>query len=119
MKRKAIQLYRQGYNCALCLLKAAEFRYGIIIPPKMMQGCSVINNGFGVGGLCSVLVVGVMIFGMLFDEKKAKQMRLKLFTRFHENHGNFHCSALSANDDKCESIIAEVADLVDQIIAEG
>lgn len=119
MKRKAIQFYRQGYNCATCVLKAAQYQYGIVIPQKMIQGCGAVNSGFGIGGMCGVLIIGVMIFGMLFDEKKAKEMRLKLFSRFHEKHSSFNCASLSVNNDNCESIISDVCDLVEEIVREG
>jgi len=121
MKEKALQYYRQGWNCSQCILKAAEAVYGLPVSRQCMNACTGVSTGFGVGGLCSVLIAGVMTLGLLFDEATVKRLRIKLFTAFHDKYKCTDCAALKAkrvDHTLCEGIVAEVAALVETIVAE-
>jgi len=121
VKEKALLYYKQGYNCSQCILKAVEAVYGIPVSRQCMNACGGVCTGFGVGGMCSVLIAGVMAFGMLFDEAAVKRMRIKLMTMFHEKHKNMDCSVLKAQRQSgmhCETIVSDVAEMVERIIAE-
>ena len=121
MKEKALQYYRQGWNCAQCILKAAEAVYGLPVSRQCMNACAGVSTGFGVGGLCSVLIAGVMALGLLFDEATVKRLRVRLFTAFHDKYTCTDCGALKAkrgDGAQCEAIVAEVASLVETIVAE-
>ena len=121
MKEKALLYYKQGFNCSQCILKAMEAVYGIPVSRQCMNACGGVSTGFGVGGMCSVLIAGVMAFGMLFDEAAVKRMRLKLMTAFHEKHKSMDCGALKAQRQSgayCEAIVVDVAEMVETIIAE-
>ncbi len=120
LKEKAIYYKRKGYNCSQCILKASEDTYGIKLSEQVLKACSAVNNGFGIGNVCSVLIAGVMVFGLLFDSETAKQMRLNLFMKFHEKH-SFDCMALRREfkTGNCEEIIKEIADIVETLIKEN
>lgn len=121
MRKKALQYYKQGCNCSQCILKAAEGKYRIRLPEQCMDMCSVINTGFGIGELCSPLIAGVMVFGLLFDDVTAKEMRLKLFDEFFVLHDSLHCAALKKErkaGSRCEELVCEIAGLVEDIIDE-
>jgi len=121
MKEKALHFYAQGYNCSQCILKAAETVYSIPVSRQSMSICSGISTGFGVNGMCSVLIAGVMALGLLFDEGTVKRLRVKLLTRFHERFRSMDCGALKAQRQSgmhCEAIVGEVASLLETIIAE-
>jgi len=121
MKAKALQFYAQGYNCSQCILKAVEAVYGIPISRQCMNACGGVSTGFGVGGMCSVLIAGVMALGLLFDEAAVKRLRVRLLTMFHEKYKNMDCGALKAqrsNSQYCEIIVADVAEMLETIIAE-
>jgi len=117
----AIQYRHQGYNCSQCIVRAAESVYKISVSRQVYQSCQGINAGLGVGEICVVLLAGIMVFGLLFDEITTKKMRLKLLTRFAEKHPSTSCSALikaRRNDMACENLIGEIADMIEEIIAE-
>jgi len=121
MKEKAIQYYRQGWNCSQCILKAAEAVYGLPISRQCMNACGGVCTGFGVGGLCSVLIAGVMALGMLFDEATVKRLRIQLFTAFHDKYRCTDCATLKSKRGEgmlCEGIVADVAAMVERIVAE-
>lgn len=116
-----MEYYRQGYNCSQCILKAAEDRYEIPLNRQWMNACAAVNNGFGVGSMCSVLVAGVMVFGLLFGKETAKKLRIKLLTTFYETHGSLNCNSIQAkyaNKNGCEEIVGYIAELTEKIIAE-
>ena len=119
LKEKALYYYRKGYNCSQCILKACESVYKIPISNQSMKLCSAVNNGFGIGSICSVLVSGIMIFGIMFYEVTAKKMRIKLLTMFNSKH-SLDCMSLKKefNDGNCENIVGEIAQLIELIIDE-
>lgn len=118
MKDKVLDYYHQGYNCSQCILKAAEQKYKLPISKQSLNLCSGISNGFGIGGFCSVIVAGIMIFGSLFDEETVKRLRLKLVDTFQEKYSSLNCLQLRKKNGEhfCEFFIPEVADMIDKII---
>ncbi len=119
LKEKALYYYKKGYNCSQCILKAAEYVYKIPISNQSMKLCSAVNNGFGVGSICSVLVSGIMVFGIMFDEVTAKKLRIKLLSEFGRGH-KIDCISLKKefNDGNCEKIVGEIAELIEFAINE-
>lgn len=119
LRKKALYYYKNGYNCSQCLLKACEQVYGISVSKQSLKLCSAVNNGFGIGNICSVLVSSIMIFGLMFNNNTAKKLRMKLLADFSEKH-SLNCTALKKefNDANCENIIGEIADLTEKIISE-
>lgn len=120
MKDKVLEYYYQGYNCSQCILKAAEQKYKIPISKQSLKLCSGICNGFGIGGFCSVIAAGIMILGLLFEEKTVKRLRLKLITEFQDKFSSLNCSQLKEKNGEysCDKFIAQAADLIDNIIEE-
>lgn len=112
--KKAIYYYKNGYNCSQCILKACEQEYGIVVSKNMLKMCTVVNNGFGIGNMCSVLIASIMVFGILFDESTAKELRLRLLNEFHDTHSSFNCSAIGKGS--CENIIIQIADITQRLI---
>ena len=120
MRERAIYYYRQGYNCSQCLMKAAQSRYRLNISRETMNSLSGVNSGFGIGGLCSVLIAAIMVFGLLFDENRVKVLRLKLLTAFTAKYGTVNCGALMASveNGSCESIVGDIAEMMEKLISE-
>jgi len=122
LREKALQYRRQGYNCSQCIIKAAEQVYKVPVSRQVFQTCQGINAGLGVGEICVLLLAGIMVFGLLFDELVTKKMRIKLLTSFTEKYPGMNCSSLlaqrGASDAACEGLIGEVADMMERIIAE-
>jgi len=119
LKKKAIYYYRKGFNCSQCLLKACECVYGIPVSNQSMKLCSALNNGFGIGNICSVIISAVMIFGLLFDEITAKKLRLIFFEEFSKEYP-LDCMSLKKKfkGKNCENIIEKIADITENIITD-
>ncbi len=120
MKHQAVNYYNNGYNCSQCILKAAERTFKVPISKQGVKMCAAVCSGFGVGQMCSCLIAGIMIFGLLFDESTSKRLRMKLLNGFNQKYPNFNCSILKKNSDEdiCEQIVADIAELVEIIVTE-
>lgn len=116
MKEKVMCYYRQGYNCSQCILMAAAELYAFPLSEGTLNSCGAVNNGFGIGGICSALVGAVLVFGIMFSAERAKNLRLQLFLRFHEDYESLNCCTLSACQENCEGVLAEVAELTEELI---
>ncbi len=119
MRDKAVFYYNEGYNCSQCILKAAEYAFQIPISRQCYSMCSTISTGFGTGGMCSVLVAGFMVFGLLFDEETAKRLRIRLITLFQEKYDHINCSQLKQYRDAqgiCSTIVGDTAEMIYKII---
>ena len=118
LKKYALEYYSEGFNCSQCILKAAEKAYKVKVTNEMIKMCSAVNMGFGIGGMCSTLVGGIMVFGLIADENTAKSMRLKLIIEFKEKYGCTECARLQKKAAGCEKLIADTADMIERIIRE-
>jgi len=121
LKNKALYHYSRGQNCSQCLLKAAESCHGIKLTRNCLAMCEGINNGFGVGATCSVLIAGIMLFGIILDETAAKQARLALLSKCCERYGSLDCAAIKKwrkNGRACEDIVGEIAGMTEAILGE-
>ncbi len=119
MRKKTLQYYKQGYNCSQCILKACEQKYGLQVSKQCYQMCATVNKGFGLGGMCSVLIAGIMVFGLMFDEPTARSLRMELLARFQEKHPNMNCAALKkerGRSSNCEELVGSIADIIDELI---
>ncbi|MDR1067508.1 MAG: C-GCAxxG-C-C family protein [Clostridiales bacterium] len=119
MKERSIYYYRNGYNCSQCVLKAVESKYGKPISKMTLTMLNGVNVGFGIGGVCSVLIAGVMAFGMFFDSDTVKRLRLRLFDEFTSLYPNINCSALikiRGAEGKCEKLIGDIAGIIERLI---
>lgn len=119
LKDESLYFYNMGYNCSQCILKACERVYKINIPKQCIDMCSAVNTGFGVGGMCSILVSGIMVFGLLFDEDTAKRLRIEFLSEFQSKHHSINCSDLK-NERKqglhCEELVMDIAELIQKTV---
>ena len=117
MKQLAIMYYHQGYNCSQCILMAAQQTYQLSIPSSLLDACSAVNSGFGMGSFCSVLTACIMVLGMLFSADTAKRLRMLFLNQFYQKRHSLNCGQLSPKvQGNCEPIIADACDILEQII---
>ena len=117
MKEQAVWFLKNGYNCSQCILKAAEKVFGISCSKACIDMCSAVNTGFGIGGICSVLVAGIMVFGVMFDAPTAKRLRIRLLSE-HGKACPTDCGKLRNLGSKsgCEEVVGNAAGLIEEII---
>ena len=113
MKERAIQLYRNGSSCGQCIIHAANEKYSLGLSDDVFRAMTMTQNGFGYGGMCAAAASAVMLFGIMFDENRAKVMRLEFLETFKEKCRSFNCCVIAGD---CESIIAVAVQTAENII---
>lgn len=117
MKERIRQLCCQGENCSRCILRGAAECYGFALPQELMESLNAISAGFGIGSVCSALVAGVMVLGILFPTDEAKQKSLLFFSLVQEKWHCLDCARLSADREDCRALLGEIADILQEVIA--
>lgn len=117
LKAHIRKICMDGEGCSRILLRAAAEEYGFSLPPELLDACSGINGGFGIDGLCSGLVAGVMVLGLLFEEDEVKGRRILFLLRAQERFGALDCCCLSAAfQGDCCGLLEEIAEILQEII---
>lgn len=117
LKTLAIELCMNGENCSKSILIAGGIKYELDLTKETINCCNGISSGFGFGGMCSAIVGAVMLLGLLYDDDIAKQKSLVLFYMLQDKMGCFDCCSI-AGAENCYSLIAIIADCLEQIIDE-
>ena len=66
MLKERIRTYcGNGDNCSQVILRAVAEEYGISLSEELFCACRGIHGGFGINGMCSGIVAGVMALGLL------------------------------------------------------
>ena len=68
-----------GDNCSQVILRAVAEEYGISLSEELFCACRGIHGGFGINGMCSGIVAGVMALGLLCEEEELKPNRFCFF----------------------------------------
>ena len=111
----AIAYYNQGYSCSCCIIKGAEKLYGISAKDTQ-RALSGINNGFGIGIMCSVPISCIMVLGLLYkDESTLKQKRLEFLLAFKKTYKSFNCSEIQSKIYSCEEVIRKGCDILENL----
>lgn len=111
LSEKALYYYNNNYNCSQCILKAYCEHYNISSIP--LNAFSAINNGFGIGSVCSVLISGIIALSIKFDSTTAKRKRMLLLNKFHNIYSDINCSKIKKYG--CENIIKDVCNILEEL----
>lgn len=113
---RAVYYYKQGYSCSCCIMKAAEEKYGISAS-ELYKALGGINNGLGIGSVCSVPITCIMILGMLYcDENILKQKRLEFLISFHSEFSSLNCSEIQKHISLCDEVILKGCNILEKVI---
>ena len=117
LSRQALYYYKNGEDCSRCILKAAQYRYGLYIPEEIFRAFSSFSNGYGVGGMCAALNGAIAVLGLIYDENEAKTKSLMLLSRFRKKYGGYNCSSVySAVSGDCAKVIGDVSQMLENVI---
>lgn len=121
MKEKAIKYYKEGSNCSVCLIKAANDVFNLNINQQCFDMCKGVRTGYGIGSMCNALEAGIFVLGLIYDERTVNRLRIKLLTLFQSKYRANTCSKLQqklSNKNDCSMIIGDVAQILERIIKE-
>ena len=108
----ALKYYKQGESCSKCIFKACEDVYKIKLPNEIYEMCGGLNNGFGVGGMCSAAVTSVMFAAFYLGEDE-NRARIYFLTSLQEKMKSTACGKLKKN---CGNAIKQCGDLLEETI---
>ena len=121
MEKIAYKYYKEGASCSGCLLKAFENYYKIPLNKQCYYMTAGINNGFGIGSTCSVLMASVMMFGILFEKETVKRLRMKLFSEFLDIYKDLGCYEIKKerkHTGNCAEVVKDIALITKRLIDE-
>lgn len=113
LKDRAIRFYNSDYNCSQCIIKAANEKYGLNLPDECVKMCIGVNNGLGIGSVCSVLMACVMILSVMFPDD-IKRKRMAMINEFVCQNGSVNCGKIMKSN--CCDIIESSCDILEKII---
>ena len=90
-------------------------KYGYVTE-EVICAANAINNGFGIGGICSALVAGIMILGLLFEGEEAYSERMRLMASFQCKFCSINCMSLAKEREECIDLMDFVCDYLEERI---
>lgn len=118
MKNLALKLYNNGYSCTSSIIMSAEKKYNIDISKQFEDGIGIINNGFGIQGMCGVLISAIIVIGAVLGTEKGRIGRIIFFDKFFNRYKYIDCQRLSSETNDCNEIIKYVCNITDEVINE-
>lgn len=115
----ALKYFNEGCNCSQSILKACDEYYNIGLENRTYDMLKCVSGGFGIGSVCSVFVAAVMVFGLMFDEGKAKRLRIVFLEEAHKKFGGTDCpkvQAYMAERGGCGRVIEDVGDMIEKVV---
>lgn len=125
MKKISMDYYREGYNCCESIIMAANKKYKLNLNKDILKIASPINNGMGVGSLCSAIIGGVMIIGYIFEKNISPEhtpinhIRMEFIDNVSCKLRAINCSQICKNfisENNCTEVISIIADVLDRVI---
>ena len=107
-----------GDNCSQVILRAVAQEYGISLSEELFCACRGIHGGFGINGMCSGIVAGVMALGLLCEEEELKLKRILFLLRVQNRFGSLDCCTLSALGADCSGVLEEIGGILQEVIEE-
>ena len=113
---RAVYYYKCGYSCSRCIIKAAEEKYGISAADTH-RALNGINNGLGIGIICSIPIACIMVLGLMYDDESVvKRKRLELLMQFKDEFKAFNCCEIQKIIPDCEQVIKKGCDILENLI---
>lgn len=117
MLKERIRSYcEKGDNCAQIILRAAAEEYDISLSEELILACRGIHGGFGINGMCSGIVAGVMVLGLLCEEEELKLKRILFLLRIQNQFDSLDCGRLSALEADCVGVLEGIAEILQEVI---
>lgn len=126
MKNFVADYYKNGYNCCEAVIMAADKKYKLGVSKDVLYSANLINNGMGVGSLCSAIIGGVMVIGLVFgrqntiQDSQLGQLRMQFLDCVNCELKSINCSQICKTPlarDNCIEVISIIAGILDKIIS--
>ncbi|MFL0194778.1 C-GCAxxG-C-C family (seleno)protein [Clostridium sp. WILCCON 0269] len=106
--KKAVEFYKEGYNCAESIIKVVNQEKSLSIPVSI---ASPFGGGMAVGSSCGAITGALMALGAIKGRKEAvepnqaREYAKKIMGKIEEKYGTFQCTELKKKGVSCAEII--------------
>ncbi|MCY6370016.1 C-GCAxxG-C-C family (seleno)protein [Clostridium ganghwense] len=105
---RAVEFYKEGYNCAESIIKAVNEEKNLNIPVSVASPFGV---GMTVGSTCGAITGALMALGAIkgresaAESNGARKLSREIMNRIKEDYGTFNCKELKKKGVSCQEII--------------
>lgn len=128
LKEKAEQYYLSGYNCAECILHAANEVYALGLDESAMRLAAGFGGGMQVGDVCGALSGAICTIASRYVKTKAHDtpalapLTKELVARFQAAFCSLRCAQIKPKcfqpATRCLQTVQQTADLLETLLAE-
>lgn len=105
---KAVEFYKEGYNCAESIVKALNEERNLNIPVSV---ATPFGGGMAVGSTCGAITGAIIALGAIKgresaeEANEARNLSKEIMNKIKEDYGTFNCIELKKNGVSCSEII--------------
>jgi C_GCAxxG_C_C family probable redox protein len=105
---KAVEFYKEGYNCAESIVKAINEERNLNIPVSV---ATPFGGGMAVGSTCGAITGAIIALGAIKgresaeEANEARNLSREIMNKIKEDYGTFNCIELKKNGVSCSEII--------------
>ncbi|MCY6355599.1 C-GCAxxG-C-C family (seleno)protein [Clostridium sp. ZS2-4] len=105
---KAVEFYKEGYNCAESIIKALNEEKNLNIPVSV---ATPFGGGMAVGSTCGAITGAMIAVGAIKGRDSAEEsnqvrtISKEVMNKIKEDYGTFNCIELKKNGVSCTEII--------------
>lgn len=128
LKEKAESYYLSGYNCAECILRAANDLYALGLDENALHLVSGFGGGMQVGDACGALCGSISVISRQLVKTKAhdtaslQPMIQKMVSDFEAQFHTIRCREIKPQcfdpDTRCLKTVHIAADILEKIITQ-
>lgn len=128
LKEKAELYYLSGYNCAECMLHAANDVYALGLDEHAMRLAAGFGGGMQVGEVCGALTGAICAIASRYVETKAHDtpalppLTKELVRRFQAQFHALRCAEIKPQcfqpATRCLQTVHQAADLLEELLTE-
>ncbi len=119
LEDRVLYYYKKDYNCSQCMLMGARDEYNLPVDCYCIDMCTGIYNGLGIGSVCSIVVGGIMVISLFFDDENViKYKRMEFINNIYDKYNTIYCGNMQ-KEKGCEKIIYEGAKILRQVLDGG
>ena len=117
--KKAIDYYKEGYNCAEAIIKAFNTEHNKNIPVALG---SPFGSGMTVGSTCGAITASLIVIGALKGREDSNVLNetrkdtRALLKNIKDKYGSLDCIELKKQGISCEEIVRETYEVLNQIM---
>lgn len=128
LKEKAEAYYLQGYNCAECIIRAANDVYQLDLDEAALRMSAGFGAGMQVGDVCGALSGSICVISSRYVETKAhdctalRPLCQKMVIAFQKRFSSRQCAKIKpmffSKETRCLNTVSTAAQVLEEVLQE-